>query len=120
MKDKLISLMVVVVIAGMFFMFVTCTFPKVEGGQPAIVNPTGWDKPTICAKLQTLIDTANQKKSVASCANKLMSMVCELPPAIYNDLRSTILSNTGGDEDQTTLILIKGECLLYKINITLK
>jgi hypothetical protein len=98
------------------------THTSVQGALPAVVNPTGWDKPGICKKLDVLIGIAKDKQSIGQCANRLQGYVCDLPTPMYTDLMDILraaprIKDGIVDDDKLTLLLLRQSCLLFKINI---
>lgn len=117
-----IAALVVVLLIG-FYMFVSPQDRQtVQGGLPAVVNPTGWDKPGICKKLDVMINLAKDKQSIVRCMNRLQGYVCDLPSPLYTDLMEVLdmaPRNDNGiiDDDKLTLLLFRQKCLLFELNI---
>lgn len=83
---KLERLAISLMVAMVVLTFVNVQSKPVDSGVPAIVNPTGWDKPTIIKHLDDIIAVCKKTPTWANMVNKLNAKVCDLPYPIWGKL----------------------------------
>lgn len=98
-----------VVIAGL-----NLTTRQVDTAQPAVVNPTGWDKPTIAKHLDDIINTCKKTPVWTTIVNKLNAKVCDLPYAIWGKLDGYLWTFKDQDINDVADLVIQ-TCTNFKL-----